>query len=108
MACVSVRVVLLFILGCGTISLTDTAALSLEDKLKELESRLETKFILLEAKNAQLEEKVTQLETQLELNVSLSFQHFLEWSRMVPFLFYSMLVYSNLCVFQFTLVTRTN
>ena len=97
MACVSVRVVLLFILGCGTISLTDTAALSLEDKLKELESSLEMKFISLEAKNAQLEEKVTQLETQLEQNVSLSF-HFLGWSRMVSFLCYSMLVYSLTCV----------
>jgi hypothetical protein len=97
MARFSVRVVMLFILGCGAINLSDTAALSLEDKLKELESRLETKFILLEAKNAQHEEKVTQLETQLEQNVSLPF-HFLEWSRMVPFLCYSMLVYSLTCV----------
>jgi hypothetical protein len=57
-----IHVILLLILGCGAIR--SSAALSLDDKVKELESRLETKII-------QLEEKVTQLETQLEQNVSI-------------------------------------
>lgn len=56
-----IHVIFLFILGCGAIR--SSAALSLDDKVKELESRLENKII-------QLEEKVTQLETQLEQNVS--------------------------------------
>jgi hypothetical protein len=43
------------------------AALSMEDKFRELELRLETT----EARSVQVEEKVSQLEAQLELNVSL-------------------------------------
>ena len=61
---------LMLILSCGTIFSSAHAAFSLEDKLQELEVRLEAKI---EVKNAQLEEKVTQLEAQLELNVSLLF-----------------------------------
>jgi prefoldin subunit 5 len=61
---------LIFILGCGAICSSASATYSLEDKLKELESRLETKIDLLESKNRELEEKVTQLGTQLERNVS--------------------------------------
>jgi hypothetical protein len=61
---------LMLILSCGTICSSALTPFSLEDKLQELEVRLEAKI---EAKNAQLEEKVTQLEAQLELNVSLLF-----------------------------------
>ncbi|EFX82829.1 hypothetical protein DAPPUDRAFT_316370 [Daphnia pulex] len=53
------------ILSCGAICSSALTTFSLEDKLQELEVRLEAKI---EAKNAQLEEKVTQLEVQLELN----------------------------------------
>ena len=56
-----IHVILLLILGCGAIR--SSAGLSLDDKVKESESRLETKII-------QLEEKVTHLENQLEQNVS--------------------------------------
>ncbi|XP_046638029.1 uncharacterized protein LOC124316246 isoform X2 [Daphnia pulicaria] len=56
---------LMLILSCGTICSSALTPFSLEDKLQELEVRLEAKI---EAKNAQLEEKVTQLEAQLELN----------------------------------------
>ena len=66
----AVHFVLLLTLVFGTIYSSASAALFLEDKLKELESRLETKINLLEAKNVQLEEKVTQLKTQLEKKVS--------------------------------------
>ncbi len=59
---------MLLILSCGAICSSALTTFSLEDKLQELELRLEAKI---EAKNAQLEEKVTQLEAQLELNVSL-------------------------------------
>jgi hypothetical protein len=58
---------LMLILSCETICSSALTTFSLEDKLQELEVRLEAKI---EAKNAQLEEKVTQLEAQLELNVS--------------------------------------
>jgi hypothetical protein len=57
----------MLILSCGAICSSALATFSLEDKLQELEVRLEAKI---EAKNAQLEEKVAQLEVQLELNVS--------------------------------------
>jgi hypothetical protein len=73
MARLSICFGLMLILSCGKICSSAGSALttfSLEDKLKELEVRLEAKI---EAKNAQLEEKVTQLEAQLELNVSLYF-----------------------------------
>ncbi len=60
----------MLILSCGEIFSSALTRFSLEDKLQELEVRLETKI---EAKNAQLEEKVTQLELKLELNVSLLF-----------------------------------
>ena len=63
-----VHVALMLVLACGTIG--SSTALSLEQKLKELESKLITKINLLESKNAELEEKMTQLETQLEQNVS--------------------------------------
>jgi hypothetical protein len=43
------------------------AALSMEDKFRELELRLGTT----EARSVQVEEKMSQLEAQLELNVSL-------------------------------------
>ncbi|EFX82884.1 hypothetical protein DAPPUDRAFT_316257 [Daphnia pulex] len=56
---------LMLILSCGTICSSALTTFSLEDKLQELEIRLEAKI---EAKNAQLEEKVTQLEAQLKLN----------------------------------------
>jgi hypothetical protein len=59
---------LMLVLSCGAICSSALTTFSLEDKLQELELRLEAKI---EAKNAQLEEKVTQLEAQLELNVSL-------------------------------------
>jgi hypothetical protein len=59
---------LMLVLSCGAIFSSALTPFSLEDKLQELELRLEAKI---EAKNAQLEEKVTQLEAQLELNVSL-------------------------------------
>ncbi len=59
---------ILLILSCGAICSSALTTFSLEDKLQELELRIEAKI---EAKNAQLEEKVTQLEAQLELNVSL-------------------------------------
>jgi hypothetical protein len=59
---------LMMILSCGASCSSALTTFSLEDKLQELEVRLEAKI---EAKNAQLEEKVTQLEAQLELNVSL-------------------------------------
>ncbi len=59
---------LMLVLSCGAICSSALTTFSLEDKLQELEVRLEAKI---EAKNAQLEEKVTQLEAQLELNVSL-------------------------------------
>ncbi len=65
-----VGVSLIFILGCGAICSSASAAYSLEDKLKELESKLETKIDLLESKNSELEEKVAQLGDQLERNVS--------------------------------------
>jgi hypothetical protein len=68
-----IHVILLLILGCGAIR--SSAGLSLDDKVKELESRLETKII-------QLEEKVTHLENQLEQNVS-----FYLVSKEVSFLF---------------------
>ncbi|XP_046638032.1 uncharacterized protein LOC124316249 [Daphnia pulicaria] len=55
----------MLILSCKTICSSALTPFSLEDKLQELEVRLEAKI---EAKNAQLEEKVTQLEAQLELN----------------------------------------
>ncbi len=61
---------MLLILTCRVICSSALDAFSLEDKLQELEVRLEAKI---EAKNVQLEEKVTQLEAQLELNVSLLF-----------------------------------
>jgi hypothetical protein len=61
---------MLLILSCGAICSSAFTTFSLEDKLQELELRLEAKI---EAKNGQLEEKVTQLEAQLELNVSLLF-----------------------------------
>jgi hypothetical protein len=61
---------LMLILSCGTICSSAVTPFSFEDKLQELEVRLEAKI---EANNAQLEEKVTQLEVQLELNVSLPF-----------------------------------
>ena len=61
----------IILICCATYSSAAVAALSLEDKLQELEIRLETKVI-------QLQEKVTQLQTQLELNVSIPF------SLMVP------------------------
>ncbi|XP_046646354.1 uncharacterized protein LOC124336548 [Daphnia pulicaria] len=56
---------MLLILSCGAICSSAFTTFSLEDKLQELELRLEAKI---EAKNGQLEEKVTQLEAQLELN----------------------------------------
>jgi hypothetical protein len=58
---------LLFILACATYSLVVDAALSLDDKWQELETKLDTKVF-------QLEEKVAQLETQLEHNVSFPFR----------------------------------
>jgi hypothetical protein len=61
---------LTLLLSCGAIFSSALSTFSLEDKLQELELRLDAKI---EAKNAQLEEKVTQLETQLEINVSLRF-----------------------------------
>jgi uncharacterized protein YfcZ (UPF0381/DUF406 family) len=61
---------LMLILSFGAICSSALTTFSLEDKLQELELRLEAKI---EAENAQLEEKVTQLEAQLELNVSLLF-----------------------------------
>jgi hypothetical protein len=66
----AVHFVLLLTLVFGTIYSSASAALFLEDKLKELESRLETKINLLEAKNVLLEDMVTQLKTQLEKKVS--------------------------------------
>ena len=50
---------LLFVLATNSL----TAALSLEDKWQELETKLNAKVI-------HFEEKVTQLKTQLEQNVS--------------------------------------
>ena len=70
----AVHFVLLLTLVFGTIYSSASAALFLEDKLKELESRLETKINILEAKNVQLEENVTQLKTQLEKKVSTIFK----------------------------------
>jgi hypothetical protein len=70
MARLSICFGLMLILSCGTICSSALTPFSLEDKLQELELRLEAKI---EAKNAQLEEKVTRLEAQLELNVSLPF-----------------------------------
>ncbi len=67
MARLSIYFGLLLILSCGAICSSALTHFSLEDKLQELELRLEAKI---EFKNAQLEEKVTQLEAQLELNVS--------------------------------------
>jgi hypothetical protein len=67
MARLSIYFGLMLILSCGEICSSALTPFSLEDKLQELEVRLEAKI---EAKNAQLEEKVAQLEVQLELNVS--------------------------------------
>ncbi len=67
MARLSICFGLMLILSCGKICSSALTKFSLEDKLQELEVRLEAKI---EAKNAQLEEKVAQLEVQLELNVS--------------------------------------
>jgi hypothetical protein len=58
---------LMLVLSCGAICSSALTTFPLEDKLQELELRLEAKI---GAKNAQLEEKVTQMEAQLELNVS--------------------------------------
>jgi hypothetical protein len=58
---VSFSVGLLFVLA--TNSLVNVAALSLEDKWQELETKLDAKVI-------HFEEKVTQLETQIEQIVS--------------------------------------
>jgi hypothetical protein len=68
MARLSICFGLMLILSCGKIFSSALTPFSLEDKLQELELRLEAKI---EAKNAQLETKVTQLEAQLEINVSL-------------------------------------
>ena len=57
---------LLFILACATYSLVVDAALSLDDKWQELETKLDAKVI-------HFEEKVTHLETQIEQIVSFHF-----------------------------------
>ncbi len=55
----SIQIVMLLVL----MSSTGTIA-SLEDRLKELETKLETRVYQLEEKNIRLEEKVTQLEAK--------------------------------------------
>lgn len=47
-----------------------TAAISLEEKLQQLEEKLESKLALVEAENIHLTGKVTQLELQLQQQVS--------------------------------------
>jgi hypothetical protein len=57
---------LLILMSCRWTNCS-AAALTLEEKFRDLELRLETT----EARSVQVEEKVSQLEAQLELNVSL-------------------------------------
>jgi hypothetical protein len=52
-----------------------TAAISLEEKLQQLEEKLESKLALVEAENVHLTGKVTQLELQLQQQVSPFFRH---------------------------------
>jgi hypothetical protein len=74
----SVCIGLLIILTSCRWTHCSAAALSMEDKFRELELRLgttvqglEKKNVEFEARSVQVEEKVSQLEAQLELNVSL-------------------------------------
>lgn len=80
---ISVCIGLLIILTSCRWTNCSAAALSMEDKFRELEMRLKTT----EVRSVQVEEKVSQLEAQLELNVSLIHFALTTFNKFVKFCF---------------------